>query len=76
MKVTLGIVIPCYNEEELLPETASRMLDLLKRLMQSNKIAQTSTIYFVDDGSKDQTWSIIEDLARNLARTCITPVRK
>jgi glycosyltransferase involved in cell wall biosynthesis len=63
MKVTLGIVIPCYNEEEILPETASRMLDLLKRLMQSNKIAQTSTIYFVDDGSKDQTWSIIEDLA-------------
>lgn len=63
MSVKVGIVIPCYNEEEVLPETASRMLSLLKRLVQSNKIAETSTIYFVDDGSRDRTWSIIEDLA-------------
>jgi glycosyltransferase involved in cell wall biosynthesis len=58
----IGIVVPCYNEEEVLPITAERLLALLKRLVESDKISADSKIFFVDDGSKDQTWSIIEML--------------
>jgi glycosyltransferase involved in cell wall biosynthesis len=59
----LGIVIPCYNEEEVLPETVSRMTALLQRLIDAGKVANSSRIYFVDDGSRDRTWSLIEQHA-------------
>lgn len=59
----LAIVIPCYNEEEVLPETAKRLLELLGRLIGSGKIEDASRIYFVDDGSRDRTWSVITDLS-------------
>lgn len=58
----LGIVVPCYNEEAVLEETASRLLALLKRLSESGKISPKSRIYFVDDGSRDRTWELIEML--------------
>ena len=58
----LGIVIPCYNEEEVLPETSRRMTALIDRLAASGKITRESKIYFVDDGSKDGTWELIEQL--------------
>lgn len=58
----LYIVIPCYNEEEVLPETAKRLLIKMEQLVQSEKISSKSRIVFVDDGSKDKTWSIISDL--------------
>ena len=64
MSITLGIVVPCYNEEAVLPETATRMLALLRQLIDSKKISERSRIYFVDDGSRDKTWSLIEDLSR------------
>ncbi len=64
----LGIVVPCYNEEEVLPETARRLETLLGRLEQSGKTSADSQIYFVDDGSSDRTWTIIEDLARSSRR--------
>jgi len=59
----LSVVLPCYNEEEVLNETASRLLLLFDRLQTNNKISNNSKIYFVDDGSRDKTWEIIETLS-------------
>ncbi len=60
----LYIVIPCYNEEKVLPLTAPMFLQKLEELIGRGQIAGDSRILFVNDGSKDATWSIIEDLAR------------
>ena len=57
--IRLGIVIPCYNEEEALPETASRVFSLLERLAIAGKVATESFVCFVDDGSMDSTWTLI-----------------
>jgi glycosyltransferase involved in cell wall biosynthesis len=59
----LTMVVPCYNEESVLPETAKRLCALVAQLIESGKIDASSSIYFVDDGSKDATWSLIETLA-------------
>lgn len=59
---TLYIVVPCYNEEEVLPETAKRLLQKISSLINANKISPESRILFVDDGSKDNTWNIIAKL--------------
>lgn len=64
MAPVLYIVIPCYNEEEVLPITAPRFLDKLQQLIGQEKIAENSRVMFVDDGSKDKTWEIISRLAR------------
>jgi glycosyltransferase involved in cell wall biosynthesis len=56
----LSIVVPCYNEEEVLPETISRLTKLLKNLVAEGKIEKRSDIVFVDDGSQDSTWEIIQ----------------
>lgn len=56
----LAIVVPCYNEEEVLSESASQFDALLQRLVEAGKIAPDSRITFVDDGSRDGTWSLIE----------------
>ena len=56
----LGIVIPCYNEEEVLPETIRQMIGLVDRLVSLGKVSTDSRIFFVDDGSKDRTWALIE----------------
>jgi glycosyltransferase involved in cell wall biosynthesis len=58
----LFCVIPCYNEEEVLHETASRLEDKIKGLIAAGKIAEDSRILFVNDGSRDKTWSIISEL--------------
>ena len=58
----LCIVVPCLNEEAVLPETNRRLSDLLKGMTERKKIAAESGIVYVDDGSTDRTWSIIEDL--------------
>ncbi len=52
-------VIPCYNEQEVLPETSARIRDKLRELISKNKISSDSRILFVNDGSKDETWNII-----------------
>ena len=52
----LYVVIPCYNEEEVLPETAKRLYIKLKEMIKSGVCAENSRILFVDDGSKDKTW--------------------
>ena len=65
MKATqLAIVVPCFNEQEVLPETCARMTELLARLQREGKITADSRVYFVDDGSRDQTWQIIADFVR------------
>ncbi len=60
----LSIVVPCYNEEAVLEETAKRLDALLKRLQAANKISKHSKIYFVNDGSRDRTWELIESLSK------------
>lgn len=64
---TLSIVVPCYNEEEVLGETSERLLDLMSRLVAAGKISTSSSIWFVDDGSRDRTWNLIESLCREHA---------
>lgn len=56
----LTIVVPCYNEEEVLPETVFRLSGVLDAMIADQLVASTSTVLFVDDGSKDATWSLIE----------------
>lgn len=64
MKPVLYIVIPCYNEEEVLPITAPLFLDKINELIGLDKIDDKSRVMFVNDGSKDKTWEIIKDLAK------------
>lgn len=56
----LTIVVPCYNEEAVLHETMKQLSEVLESLIQSKLIAKDSTLLFVDDGSRDKTWQIIE----------------
>lgn len=58
----LAVVVPCYNEELVVKETAHLLTLVLQRLIGNYKINDKSFIYFVDDGSKDTTWSLIMDL--------------
>lgn len=60
----LCMVIPCYNEESVLPVTAPMFLEQLKLMIANNLIAEESKILFVNDGSKDNTWNIIEKLSK------------
>jgi len=64
----LYIVVPCYNEEAVLRETASRLADKLDRLAAGGQIAPDSRVLLVDDGSADATWSIITALHREDVR--------
>ncbi len=63
----LSVVVPCYNEEEVLPETARRLADLLCRLSADGLVDPASHVTFVDDGSRDKTWSIICNLISDYA---------
>jgi len=62
MKDILYLVIPCYNEEEVLHETAKRLLNKMNTMITSELISNKSKILFVNDGSKDKTWSTIKEL--------------
>lgn len=64
----LTIVVPCFDEAEVLPETARRLRSLLDELTAAERIAAASEIVFVDDGSRDETWRLIEELAASDAR--------
>lgn len=59
---TLYIVVPCYKEEAVLPETSKRLGEKMRALMASGKIGEKSRVMFVNDGSKDETWPIIARL--------------
>ena len=60
----LYLIIPCYNEEEVLPITAPMFLEKLNSLISAGKIEDSSRIMFVNDGSKDSTWEIISELSK------------
>lgn len=61
----LFLVIPCYNEQEVLHETARQLKIKMESLMQSGKISRDSKVVLVNDGSKDRTWEIITELHEN-----------
>lgn len=60
--VTLYIIVPCYNEEAVLHQTASELYAIIEKGKQENLLKEGSSIVFVNDGSKDKTWQIIEEL--------------
>jgi glycosyltransferase involved in cell wall biosynthesis len=62
---TVWLVIPCYKEQEVLPETSKELKTIMNDLIARGKIAPESKVLFVNDGSKDQTWPIIRDLCEN-----------
>lgn len=57
----LSIVVPCYNEQEVLPETVKRLTTLLDNLVTTGRISADSNVFLVDDGSSDLTWSLIRE---------------
>lgn len=61
----LYIVIPCYNEQAVLPETSKRIKAKLEHLIETDVVSDASRVLFVDDGSKDDTWQIIEKLSQD-----------
>ncbi len=65
---TLYIVIPCYNEEKVLPITAPMFLEELNKMISENLVSENSRILFVDDGSSDSTWSIMQELSSRSSR--------
>lgn len=64
-KPVLTIVVPCFNEEEVLNETSLQLSAVLRELMEESLVSQESKLLFVDDGSKDRTWEIIETESEN-----------
>lgn len=64
----IGIVVPCFNEEEVLPETGRRLSALLGAMMTDGRVAAGSQVVFVDDGSRDHTWEMIEGMASSDTR--------
>ena len=69
-KPSLGLVLPCYNEEQVLPVTARSLCDELSVLVADGVVAESSRICFVDDGSNDRTWPLIEELVAQDSRIC------
>ncbi|HEX8181587.1 MAG TPA: glycosyltransferase family 2 protein [Pyrinomonadaceae bacterium] len=64
----LAVVVPCYDEEMVIEQTAARLVELLQRLSAAGQIDAGSFVYFVDDGSRDATWAIVEALHSGDAR--------
>ncbi len=63
MKPILYIVIPCYNEQEVLPTTSGMFKEKIESFIKDNRVSEKSKVLFVNDGSKDDTWKIISELA-------------
>ena len=61
-ETVLYMVIPCYNEQEVLPDSAEKIKNKITQLMQQKKISRKSKICFINDGSRDRTWEIIQNL--------------
>lgn len=68
--VNAYVVLPCYNEEEVLPETLKRMLELFGEMRAERLISSSSRIVFVDDGSKDRTWELISEFEKEHTEVC------
>ena len=63
-KPTVALVVPCYNEEDVLPVTAKALCGLLDDLVGAGQAGRGSAVWFVDDGSADRTWAVVERLSR------------
>ncbi|MCB1475675.1 MAG: glycosyltransferase family 2 protein [Rhodobiaceae bacterium] len=59
----IGVIVPCYNEEDVLPVTASALCKKLQDLVDAGAVESASSVWLIDDGSRDLTWEVIEDLA-------------
>jgi glycosyltransferase involved in cell wall biosynthesis len=71
--LNISLVIPCFNEELVLPETSSRLIDLVESLKHRNVISAASGITFIDDGSVDSTWRIITELS--VRHKCVSGIK-
>ena len=60
----LSVIVPSYNEEENISITTNRLIEILEQLVQENEISKDSFIFYVDDGSTDKTWSLIEQFSK------------
>ena len=60
----LSIIVPCFNEEDCIPSTTKRLLEIMNELISENVISDKSYIFYVDDGSTDKTWEIIDKYAQ------------
>ena len=67
---TLGIVIPCFNEEDVIRETTDRLVLLLEQMRSDGLISASSAIFYIDDGSTDRTWAVIEELSNAHPEVC------
>jgi polyisoprenyl-phosphate glycosyltransferase len=67
---TVYLVVPCYNEEAVLPETEKQLTQKLEQMISSGKAAKESCILFVDDGSKDKTWDLISECHESNKHIC------
>ena len=63
-KTKLALIIPCYNEELAIKNTVEVLIKVLDGIIEKNKISKDSYIYLIDDGSKDKTWDVIEELSK------------
>ena len=66
----LYIVVPCYKEQEVLPDTNGKLLNLLQEMAAAQLVSAGSRVLYVDDGSSDATWQIINDLALAHPQVC------
>ena len=66
----VSLILPCYNEHDVLPETTSRLLKLVGDAVDRGEFAPGSAIYYVDDGSRDGTWDMISEFSRQHAPVC------
>ncbi len=64
MNPTLYVVVPCYNEEEVLPQTYTALSTKLNTMIDKDLISPKSALVFVDDGSKDNTWNVLDSLIK------------
>lgn len=69
---TLYVVVPCYNEEEVLEETTKRLKKKLTNLINQKKISKNSKVMYVNDGSKDKTWELIKKISKDTMFTGIS----
>ncbi|WP_084151117.1 glycosyltransferase family 2 protein [Azohydromonas australica] len=66
----VSLVLPCYNEQEVLPETTTRLVALMARLKADRVVSSDSAIFFVDDGSRDRTWELITRYTEKYTQVC------
>lgn len=65
--MNLLIVVPCYNEEEMLPETTKQLTAVIDKMVHDRSIS-TGRILYIDDGSKDNTWKLIENMPQKATK--------